>query len=136
MSKWAHSLIRLSTYEVETLQKRMAEVATRRAAAEMRVAVLDAEAEVERERARDDGHAAMLMPAYLKGWELRRAAAVAELDVVAIEEQGVRDALTRAFEEQKKFEHVAEMSRLNKLAVQAKLEGAALDELALRRTGR
>jgi flagellar FliJ protein len=48
----------------------------------------------------------------------------------------VRDALTRAFEEQKKFEHVAEMSRLNKLAVQAKLEGAALDELALRRAGR
>ncbi|MGZ3304755.1 MAG: flagellar export protein FliJ, partial [Asticcacaulis sp.] len=26
MTKWAHSLIRLSTFEVETLQKRLAEV--------------------------------------------------------------------------------------------------------------
>ena len=42
MTQWAQSLIRISTYEVETLQKRLAEIGTRRATAEMRIAVLDA----------------------------------------------------------------------------------------------
>ncbi|MCA3719246.1 MAG: flagellar export protein FliJ, partial [Brevundimonas sp.] len=54
MTSWAHSLIRISNYEVETLQKRLAEITARKASAEMRLAVLDAEVEVERERARAD----------------------------------------------------------------------------------
>ena len=48
MTTWAQSLIRISNYEVETLQKRLAEIAERRAGAELRIAVLDAEAEGER----------------------------------------------------------------------------------------
>jgi flagellar FliJ protein len=136
MAKWAQSLIRISGYEVETLQKRLAEISTRRASAEMRLAVLDAEVEIERERARDDAASAMLLPAYLEGWKIRRASATAELELVAREEEGARDALTRAFEEQKKFEHVAEMSRLAQLAAAAKREGAMLDDLALRQASR
>ena len=42
MSNWAQSLIRISNYEVETLQKRLAEITARRASAEMRIAVLEA----------------------------------------------------------------------------------------------
>ena len=133
MTKWAQSLIRLSGYEVETLQKRLAEISTRRASAEMRVAVLDAEQEVERERAALDAYAAMQLNAYVEGWRLRKGAAITELDTASAEELGARDALARAFEEQKKFEHVAELSRLKDLAAAAKQEGAALDELALRR---
>ena len=49
MTAWAQSLIRISSYEVETLQKRLAEITARRSSAEMRLAVLDAEVEVERE---------------------------------------------------------------------------------------
>ena len=52
MTAWAQSLIRISSYEVETLQKRLAEITARRASAEMRIAVLEAEAEIEQERAR------------------------------------------------------------------------------------
>ncbi len=136
MSKWAQSLIRLSGYEVETLQKRLSEITTRRASAEMRVAVLDAEHEVERERATMDAHAAMQMAAYVEGWKLRRANAVSDLDFVSAEELGARDALARAFEEQKKFEHVAELSRLQDVARIAKQEAAAMDEVALRRAVR
>ena len=44
MTAWAQSLIRISNYEVETLQKRLADINERRAAAEMKLAVLDAEA--------------------------------------------------------------------------------------------
>ena len=73
MTKWAQSLIRISNYEVETLQKRLAEVAARKAEAEMRVAVLDAEVEIERQNARLDPTSGMMLQAYLKGWALKRA---------------------------------------------------------------
>ncbi|MFN3558083.1 MAG: flagellar export protein FliJ [Brevundimonas sp.] len=133
MTAWAQSLIRISNYEVETLQKRLAEITARRASAEMRLAVLDAEAEVEQERARQDAEAGMLLQAYLNGWKLRKSAA--ETDVVEIdaEEVGARDALTGAFEELKKFEHVAETTRLNAMLAAGKRETAAFDEMGLRR---
>ena len=133
MTAWAQSLIRISNYEVETLQKRLAEVAARKAEAEMRVAVLDAEVEIERQNARLDPTSGMMLQAYLKGWALKRADAEGVVAAVSAEEEGARDALTSAFEELKKFEHVAETTRLNKLTAAAKREAAAYDEMGLRR---
>ncbi|WP_395944552.1 flagellar export protein FliJ [Brevundimonas sp.] len=133
MTAWAQSLIRISNYEVETLQKRLAEITSRRATAEMRIAVLDAEVEVERERARADADANMMLAAYLNGWKSRKATAEGDLTVLDAEEAGARDALTGAFEELKKFEHVAETTRLNQMVAQARRETAAFDELGLRR---
>ena len=133
MTAWAHSLIRISNYEVETLQKRLAEITSRRASAEMRLAVLDAEIEVERERARADAEAGMLLAAYVNGWKARKGAAEADLATLDAEEEGARDALTGAFEELKKFEHVAETTRLNAIIAAGKRETAAFDEMGLRR---
>ena len=133
MTAWAQSLIRISNYEVETLQKRLVEIAERRAGAELRIAVLDAEAEGERNRARMDAEAGMMLGAYLNGWKSRKAAAEGDLSVLDAEEAGARDALTGAFEELKKFEHVAETTRLNQLIALAKRETAAFDELGLRK---
>lgn len=133
MTTWAHSLIRISNYEVETLQKRLAEITTRRASAEMRLAVLDAEVEVEQHRARTDTTSAMLLGAYMTGWKMRKGVAEADLYHLEAEEAGARDALTGAFEELKKFEHVAEKTRLSKLVALAKRETAAFDEIGLRR---
>lgn len=133
MTQWANSLIRISGYEVETLQKRLADISTRRAASEMRLAVLDAEMEVEKARAADDHQAAMLMPAYTTGWKIRKGLAESDLALVSVEEDGARDALHRAFEELKKFEHVAEMTRLDRVKAEARAETAELDELAGRR---
>ena len=133
MTAWAQSLIRISNYEVETLQKRLAEITARRASAEMRLAVLDAEVEIENERARSDGDAAMLLQAYLAGWKMRKAVAQTDVAEIDAEELGARDALTGAFEELKKFEHVAEMTRLNAVIAAGKRETAAFDELGLRR---
>ena len=135
MTTWAQSLIRISNYEVETLQKRLAEISARKTEAEMRLAILDAQAEAEREAARHDAAAAMMLQAYLTGWKQRRADIEAEVAAIAIEEEGARDALTGAFEELKKFEHVAETTRLNKLMAAAKREAAAYDEMGLRRRG-
>ena len=133
MTAWAQSLIRISNYEVETLQKRLAEIAERRAGAELRIAVLDAEAEGERNRARMDAEAGMMLGAYLNGWKSRKAAAEGDLSVLNAEEAGARDALALAFEEQKKYEQVAEGIRLAQVKEAARLETAALDELGLRR---
>ena len=133
MTAWAQSLIRISNYEVETLQKRLAEITERRANAEIRIAVLDAEAQNERDRARMDAEAGMMLGAYLNGWKSRKAKAEGDLTVLDAEEAGARDALTGAFEELKKFEHVAETTRLNALIAAGKRETAAFDELGLRR---
>jgi flagellar export protein FliJ len=133
MTAWAQSLIRISNYEVETLQKRLAEIAERRGGAEMKLAVLDAEAEGERARARSDAEAGMMLQAYLSGWKTRKAAAEGALETLEAEEAGARDALSGAFEELKKFEHVAETTRLNRLVELAKRETAAFDEMGLRR---
>ena len=52
---WAESLIKLSTYEVEVLQKRLAEISDRRADAELRLMMLHAEGEAEASRLRREG---------------------------------------------------------------------------------
>ena len=132
MPKWAKSLIRLSTFEVETLQKRLAEVVTRRTHVEMKIATLDAEYEVECVKAANDIAMQPHLSAYRSGFKHRRDACVAELDGIVREEDGVRDQLAFAFEDLKKFEHVAEMTRLRRAAAEKKSESAAMDEVALR----
>jgi len=69
----------------------------------------------------------------MDGWKLRKSAAEGDLTVIDAEEAGARDALTGAFEELKKFEHVAEQTRLNALIAQSRRETAAFDEMALRK---
>ena len=133
MTAWAQSLIRLTNYEVETLQKRMAEVVARRADAEMKLVILDAEAEAERGNATGDHQHAMMLQAYMNGWKLRRAHSEGLLQALIREEEGARDALTAAFEELKKFEHVAEVTRLNARLAANRRENAAFDEMGLRR---
>ncbi|WP_165185324.1 flagellar export protein FliJ [Caulobacter soli] len=133
MSKWADSLIRISNHEVETLQKRLADVVERRQSAEMRVATLDAESEAEAMRAQGDVEAGWYMIGFRQGSKLRRDQALLEIDQILIEEAGARDALAVAFENLKKYEHVAEAAKVAKAKLAGKLETAALDELGLRR---
>ncbi len=132
MTKWAKSLIRLSTFEVETLQKRLAEVVTRRTHAEMKIATLDAEYEIECVKAAADPHLSRHLTAYKHGFKLRRDTLAAELDLIVREEDGIRDSLSMAFEDLKKFEHVAEVTKLNRIKAEKKAEDAQMDESALR----
>lgn len=136
MSNWSKSLIKLATYEVETLQKRLAEVRDRKTAAELKLALLEAEGEAELSRPDADPMAGLYRTAFLTALRERKTVAQAEIDAVAIEEQGAREALAQAFEEQKKYEQVAEAARLLQVREQAKREAAALDELGLRKAAR
>ena len=130
---WADSLIKLSTYEVETLQKRLGEIVERRMQAEMKLVLLQAEGEAEMEHARHDAEAGWYQVGFLDGLRVRKTLAQQEIDRIAAEETGARDVLAQAFEEQKKYELVAENIRLARNKEIARQETAALDELGLRR---
>lgn len=130
---WADSLIKLSGYEVEVLQKRLAEIADRRQAVEIRIAMLEAEAEHEAQRAREDAQHGWYQVGFLEGVRIRRAALQFDAEQIMMEEAGARDALAQAFEEQKKYEQVADNMRIARDKATARMESAAMDELGLRR---
>lgn len=134
MTKWAASLIRISTHEVETLQKRLADIVERRMAAELRVAMLDAEAEAEARQAETCNETAWMMTSYREGSKRLRANMMLQIEQSQIEEQGARDALSFAFEALKKYEHVAEAAKVAQRKKMGAFENAQLDELGLRRT--
>jgi flagellar FliJ protein len=68
--------------------------------------------------------------------KVRREAIEREIDAIAAEEAGARDALAEAFETQKKFEQVAESARVAEEREAARRENAAMDEMGLRARGR
>jgi flagellar FliJ protein len=129
---WSESLIKLSTYEVENRQLRLAEIAQRRMDAEIRLAVLVAEGEAENKHAGLNAEAGWYLAGYAEGLKIRKATIQAEIDVIAIEERGARDALAQAFEEQKKYEQVAESARMAEVKEANRRENAELDEVGMR----
>jgi len=130
---WAESLIKLSTYEAEVLQKRLAEIVDRRVAVEMRLAILEAEGEAEADFFAQEAATGMYRAGFFEGLKVRKAKIQSEIDVILIEEQGAREALAEAFETQKKYEHIAQNLQVEARKVQGRRDSAALDELGLRR---
>ncbi len=133
---WEKSLIRIAGYDVEIRQKRLAEVVSRREAAEMRLVMLDAEVEAEHAFIRSEPIAGFHQDGYREGCKVRRIRILAEIDLILSEETGARDALAEAFEAQKKYEHVAEGMARRKVREAARRETAELDELGVRRAVR
>jgi flagellar FliJ protein len=130
---WADSLIKLSTYEAEVLQKRLAEIVDRRVACELRLAMLEAEGEAEMAFSAQEAAAGIYRAGFFEGLKVRKARIQSEIDVILVEETGARDALSEAFEAQKKYEHIAENLRVEARKQQGRIESAALDELGLRK---
>ena len=133
---WSQSLIKLSTYEVETLQKRLGEIVDRRMAAQQRLARLLHEGAEEVAYAANDIESGLRITAYLQGLRLKKTAIEAEIRAIEAEEVGARDALSEAFEAQKKYEQVAENERVAERKEAGRRETAALDELGLRKVAR
>jgi flagellar FliJ protein len=129
---WSESLIKLATFEVENRQLRLAEITRRRADAEIRLAVLEAEGEAEARHAGLNAEAGWYLAGYSAGLKIRKAAIQAEIDSIQAEERGARDALAEAFEEQKKYEQVAENARLAEARDLRRRETAELDEVGMR----
>jgi flagellar FliJ protein len=127
------SLIRLSNFQVEELQKRLSVIVDARTQWELRMAVLEAEAESELANARADAEAGWYLVGFRDGVKVRRKAIQDNIDSLIAEEEGARDALNEAYEGLKKYEQVAENAALAARREMAKRETAALDELGLRR---
>jgi flagellar protein FliJ len=130
---WAQSLIKLSTYEVEILQKRLAEIADQRTQVEMRLATLHAQGQAEQALAAQDPQNGWRIVSYMDALRVRMDAVRHDLYLIQIEEQGARDALAKAFETQKKYEQVAEQQDVLAVKKAGRLENAQMDELGLRR---
>jgi flagellar FliJ protein len=129
---WTESLIKLASYEVENRQLRLAEIAKRLSDAEIRLAVLEAEGEAETKHAGLNAEAGWYLAGYSAGLKVRKAALQAEIDAIAAEERGARDALAQAFEEQKKYEQVADSARAAEAKEAKRRENAELDEVGMR----
>jgi flagellar FliJ protein len=130
---WRESLIRIANFEVEELQKRVGEIVERRSQAEMRLLMLEAEAEAEERNAERDAEAGWYHAGFRQGVRLRRADLQVGMDQIIAEEAGARDALALAFEALKKYEQIAETARLAGAKETARRETLAMDELGLRR---
>ncbi len=129
---WTESLIKLAGYEVENRQLRLTEITKRLADAEIRLAVLVAEGEAETKHAGLDAEAGWYLAGYSAGLKVRKAALQAEIEAIQAEERGARDALAQAFEEQKKYEQVAESARVADAKEAKRRENAELDEVGMR----
>ncbi|MDR3506362.1 MAG: flagellar FliJ family protein [Caulobacteraceae bacterium] len=129
---WRESLIRITNYEVETLQKRLGEIVGRRQDAQMRLTMLEAQVVAEMEHANRDASLGFGWQGFLAGMKHRRERIDLEIRDIEQEEAGARDALSDAFESLKKFEHVAEIARLAGVKEADKRETAAMDEIGLR----
>jgi flagellar FliJ protein len=133
MSRWVQSLIRISDYEVQTLQKRLAEIVGRRVDAEMRIVMLEAESEAEARHAEADFEAGFMQLGFTHAVRMRKAEIQITIEALLVEETGARDALSVAFEDLKRYEHVAEAQKVKAAKLEQQRETAALDELGLRR---
>ena len=133
MSRWVQSLIRISDYEVQTLQKRLAEIVGRRVDAEMRIVMLEAESEAEARHAEADAEAGFMQLGFTHAVRMRKAEIQITIEALLVEETGARDALSVAFEDLKRYEHVAEAQKVKAAKLEKQRETAALDELGLRR---
>nr|MEA2798478.1 flagellar protein FliJ [Phenylobacterium sp.] len=129
---WSESLIKLATFEVEGHQQRLGEIMQRLVDAELRLTLLHAEGEAEAQRAREDASTGWYLIGYAEGLRARKAAIRADIDAMRAEERGARDALAQAFEEQKKYEHVAESMRLAAVKETNRRENAELDDVGRR----
>jgi flagellar FliJ protein len=130
---WAQSLIRIREFEIETLRKRLAGVLEDRRELEQRLQGLERECALEQAQAQSDPEAGWGFVNFRKAWLLRRDDVTCKLKACALEEEGVRDAVSSAFTELKKVQTIADAQDAAAGRQQAAEERAALDEIALRR---
>ena len=131
--KWAKSLIRISNHEVETLQKRLADIVARRWAIQAQIDAIEAELAAEAEHAVSNAEAGLYLIGFREGAKLRRTRLEEGLRELDGEELGARDALSEAFEALKKYENVVETARVVARKEEGRRETAMLDELGLRK---
>ena len=131
--KSRETLIRLKKFQVDEKRRRVTQIEGMIADFQRMSVDLEREIQTEQERAGINDPSHFAYPTYAKAAIQRRENLTRSADELRIQLEDAKNLLSEAFEELKKFEHVAETTRLNRVIAAGKRETAAFDELGLRR---
>ncbi len=133
MNRSHESLIKLARFQVEELQRQMADVDAARQRLHAQVEKLDADVERERKLAETNPDAAATFGAYSQAMKTRKQNIHVSLSDIDVQAESLREELREAFEQLKKYELLEERRQAAQQARERASEQAELDEIAQRK---
>ncbi len=130
------TLLKLAERELETLRRALAQQITRLTAIEDRIAGHAQTLAQEQKRAMQDYESMRAYSGFAALAAQQRAALESEKAVVEAEIERLRELISAAHVEARKFERLIELEEARARTAQAKREDAALDEFATMRAAR
>lgn len=134
--KSLRTLLKIARRDLETLRRALGDQIQRQATLEQRVLGHEQTIRSEQELARRDYESARAYGGYAVAAVATRRAFDAEREVIAAEIERLRQLITEAHVETRKFERLIEMQEVREKAAAEKRENAELDEMATLRAGR
>jgi flagellar protein FliJ len=129
-------LLRLARRDVETLRRALADQIQRQQTIEDRILGHEATVRSEQQAALKDYESARVYGGYAVAAVATRRALDSERDMVAVEIDRLRDLISAALVETRKFERLIELEEAREKAAHDKRENAELDEFATLRAAR
>jgi flagellar export protein FliJ len=133
MNRSHESLIKLARFQVEELQRQMADADRARDRLRQQVEKLDADLVRERKTAASNPEAAATFGAYASAMKTRKENLKVSLTDIDRQAETVRNDLQAAFEQLKKYELLEERRQAALQARERAAEQAELDEIAQRK---
>jgi flagellar export protein FliJ len=134
--KSLHTLLKLAKRDLETLRRALADQVARQAELDQRIAGHDQTILREQEIAQRDYESQRIFGGYAAASLMRRRAMESERDIVGGEIERLRDLISTAHVETRKFERLLELEAAREKAAADKRENAELDEFATMRAAR
>jgi flagellar export protein FliJ len=134
--KSLRTLLKLAQRDLETLRRAMGDQIARQAELDQRIAGHDQTIKREQELAQRDYESQRLFGGYAAASLIRRRAMESERDLIGAEIERLRQLITAAHVEMRKFERLLELEAAREKAAQDKRENAELDEFATMRAAR
>lgn len=134
--KSLHTLLKLAKRDLETLRRVLADQVARQAELDQRIAGHDQTILREQEIAQRDYESQRIFGGYAAASLMRRRAMESERDIVGGEIERLRELISTAHVETRKFERLLELEAAREKAAADKRENAELDEFATMRAAR
>lgn len=134
--KSLRTLLKLARRDVETLRRALADQIQRQTALEQRILGHEQTVRAEQQLALRDYESACAYGGYAVAAVAARRALASERDIVIGEIDRLRDLITAALVETRKFERLIELEEARQKAAREKRENAELDEFATMRAAK
>jgi flagellar protein FliJ len=134
--KSLRTLLKLARRDLETLRRALADQIQRQQTIEDRILGHEATVRSEQQAALKDYESARVYGGYAVAAVATRRALDSERDIVAAEIDRLRDLISAALVETRKFERLIELEEARERAARDKRENAELDEFATLRAAR